>query len=372
MWAVLSWWWLLKATKVGNTTTADKAKTKAASWWAFTFSTLLGFYSSYLYPFLWLGQGLWLLWQKRTYLKQFLLSGLLVAIGFAPWLPSFLGQLSAGRAVQSNLPGWSEVVSLTQDKALPLVFGKFLFGVINLELSPTFLIITLIITILVGLIIYQSFSQLKKPRNLKAFKLNLSWLFLPTLLAWLVSFWVPVVRPKRLLIVMPAFYLTLALVIDLARDKFSRKLSYLLTALLLLINFFGVWQYSIEPRYQREDWKGLHQTIQQQYPPAESILIFSFPEPFAPWRWYESGQYETLSTGQLKLQTGEALTQQIKVVTDYRYVLLFDYLRDLTDPEDQLRSELWALGFHEIKALDYPGIGFVRVFTRNKITAQSL
>ncbi len=373
MWAALSWWWLLQATEREKAEkTKEKQPTVDSAWWWFSLSSLLGFYSSYLYPFLWLGQALWLLWQKRCYWKQLLLSGLVTALGFAPWVPSFLGQLAAGTAVRSQLPGWAEVVSLTQDKALPLVFGKFLFGVINLQLTPVFFIITLVFAILAGLIIHQSGAELKKPKQLARFILSFSWLLLPTLLAWLVSFWVPVVRPKRLLMVMPAFYLSFALMIDLARNKFSRKLGYLLSGFLLLINLFGVWRYSINSHYQRENWQELYQSIKKHYPPEETVLLFSFPEPFAPWRWYEQGKYQTISTGQLKLQASEALTQQIKVVANYRYVLLFDYLRDLTDPDDQLRTELWALGFHEIRALDYPGIGFVRVFTRNKITAQPL
>lgn len=140
-------------------------------------------------------------------------------------------------------------------------------------------------------------------------------------------------------------------------------------SLLTVINLFGFWQYSFNPNYQRENWRALHQEIQDRFPVEKTILLFSFPQPFAPWRWYDQGTYRTLSTGQLRLKTSQDLTGKIKVVTDYQYVLLFDYLRDLTDPEDQLRNELWALGFREINALDYPGLGFVRIFSKNKVTA---
>jgi len=106
------------------------------------------------------------------------------------------------------------------------------------------------------------------------------------------------------------------------------------------------------------------------YSPAETILLFSYRNPFSPWRWYDQNRYPTLSTGKLYIKNVPQLSERIKEITNYRYVILFDYLKDLTDPDDQLRTELWSLGFHEINTLDYPNIGFIRVFSRYKPMAK--
>lgn len=375
MWAVLSWLLLLKATnfsqdnnKQYNDADQPNAKTQQ-NWWLFTLFSLLGFYSSYLYPFLWLGQASWLIWEKRENWRQLVVSATLTILGFAPWLPSFLKQLEAGRTVKTKLPGWAQVVSIPQLKALPLVFGKFLYGTTNLELNLFFLFATALTGFLVLHLLSQLKSQLKKNLVLQQLTIIGVWLLFPTITAWLISFIIPVVRPKRLLMVLPAFYLAFSYLIALTKDKLGQKIGTSLLILLLSFNLLGFWQYSFNPRQQRENWRALHQEVSHRYPPSDSILLFSFPEPFAPWRWYDQGNYPTLSTGQLKLKAGQELTHQIKAVAEYRYVLLFDYLRDLTDPQDQLRTELWALGFREIKALNYPGIGLVRVFSQNKIMA---
>ncbi|MBU0576696.1 hypothetical protein KJ654_03470, partial [Patescibacteria group bacterium] len=129
-------------------------------------------------------------------------------------------------------------------------------------------------------------------------------------------------------------------------------------------------QYHLNVRYQRENWRSLYQEIAKNYPVSETVLLFSYPAPFSPWVWYDQENYPVVTTGKLYIKNVMALSSITKSVNDYRYVLLFDYLRDLTDPDDQLRTELWSLGFHEINTLDYPNIGFVRVFSRNKPTAK--
>jgi hypothetical protein len=122
--------------------------------------------------------------------------------------------------------------------------------------------------------------------------------------------------------------------------------------------------YFTNAQYQREDWRGLNQQISNEFSPEETILIFSFPEAFSPWVWYDNHTYPTLSTGQLHISQVPDLHNLLKSVVEYEYVLVFDYLRDLTDPTDQLGATLRSIGYQEAGVLDYANIGFVRIYTR--------
>jgi hypothetical protein len=58
------------------------------------------------------------------------------------------------------------------------------------------------------------------------------------------------------------------------------------------------------------------------------------------------------------------LTETLKPAYDKKYVLVFDYLRTLTDPENKIITTLTDFGFVGRGVIDYPGIGFVRIYTR--------
>ena len=362
MWAILSWLPLLKAVQL--------KKFSRPHWFNYTLLTLLGVYSSYLYPFFWIAQFLWIAWQERHKLREMIVSATFVGLGFFPWIPSFLEQLQVGSTVRERLPGWDQVVSISQIKSPALVVGKFIYGVMDIE--PTLFFTTSFLLVLSTFIYLVSISldKFKKDKALKSLQLISSWLILPLLLSWIVSFWIPVVSPKRVLFLLPAAYLLIGQVVAVGRKKTQKRWGTILISLFLSLNMWGVLQYHLNPNYQRENWRSLHQEILVNYSPEETILLFSYTNPFAPWKWYDQDNYPTLSTGKFYIKNAQQLPDLVKTITEYKYILLFDYLRDLTDPDDQLREELWSLGFHEINTLDYPNIGFVRVFSRYKPMAE--
>ena len=99
------------------------------------------------------------------------------------------------------------------------------------------------------------------------------------------------------------------------------------------------------------------------------MAVFSFSAPFAPFEYYNQDRLATLATNSLYLPAESDLANRFKVLADYDYVLLFDYLRDLTDPENQLPSLIKDLAFAEIGIFDYPNIGFVRIYAKESVTA---
>lgn len=369
MWAVLSWLLLIFLTKNKLAT-----RRKIQLFGLYTLCSIAGLYSSYLYPFLLLAQVVHIAIDHRSYFQKFLSSWLITSLSFLPWLPYFYGQLRVGGEFRQQLPGWEEVVSFTQLKSLLLVGGKFLFGVVNLELTALFIFMACVLGIAISASVWRlmlvnnkSFTFLKHDNT---FRLLLSWFLVPLVSAWFVSFWIPVVQPKRVLFLLPAFYLAFTWLVHHAKQQWYVSLA----SLLLVINLYGTTMYYLRPQLQRENWRDLYHTVAIRYPVDDTLVVFSFDEPFAPWRWYNRNGYASLVTGKLYIHDVKDLQERLAQVTEYQYILVFDYLRDLTDPDDVLLREIEAYGFTEIDTLDQPNIGFVRVYSKPEylLSQQSL
>jgi uncharacterized membrane protein len=370
MWAVLGWWILIELKERAQTTKLIEWNSLVPWLVMYLAVSAAGLYSSYLFPFLWLAQ---LVFVAITMRKIWWGVGLSVvgAIGlFLPWLPFFLEQLQVGGKLREQLPGWESVVSFSQFKSLPLTLGKFVFGVMDLDLTPTLIFMSGALVIVGGIAgheliknrQYKKWLQLGSPMTL-----FLIWLLVPLVASWLVSFVVPVVQPKRVLFLLPAFYLLLVY----GAQHLSRKTAGAVLGIFLILNVFGTGMYYSTAKYQREDWRSLHQEIIQTYPADRSIAIFSFPQAFAPWRWYDDGTYPTLSTEVLHVREATNLPDHLKTITNYHYVLVFDYLRDLTDPDNKIVQTIESFGYREVDTLERPHIGFVRVFAQpTEVTAQ--
>ncbi len=331
---------------------------------AFTLLTLAGLYSSYLYGVLILAQAMHVYFKHRPAVTSFIVSLATSSIAFLPWLPMLFKQLERGGEVRSTLPGWDRVVSLTQFKSLFVTLGKFVLGVIPLDISAPVLLSMALLAITTAYLVwkYQLLSSVKKATIVKYVRENSAlvlWIVLPLAASWLVSFYIPILRPKRVVYLLPAFYLLLA-------ELFSRlrkKDMIAATVIVLLINGLSLYHYWSNPVLQRENWRKLHTQITQSYDPSSSSTVFAFSEPYAPWMWYNQGAFPSTSTGVLST---EALDEDgfVASITQYQTLLVFDYLRDLTDPEDRVISLIKQNQYTETDVLDTPNIGFVRVYQK--------
>lgn len=361
MFALLSWYFLNKENNFKNLA-------------IFTLATIGGLYSSYLYPLVLITQGLWtIIFRKKTW-QKFLTTAILSALAFLPWMPSFLDQLSAGGDVREQLPGWDQVVSLTQGKAIFLTLGKFLFGLDKIDLTPL-VFLSLLSLLLIGLCLGKDlYLEIKKENNhftkVKNKYLQVLLIFFtPLLLAWLISFAVPVLSPKRVLYLLPFFYLLIVAPLDFLPKKTA---PVLLILTVFFINIFTTTHYYFDKNLQREDWRTLHTQIIKRFEDKNAIAVFSHPEAFSPWRWYDGTDFPSLATGTLSVSQVPDLSEKFKVINDYQYVLVFDYLRTLSDPENKIMETVSSFGFKEIEVIDTPNIGFVRIYARPEAVLSSL
>lgn len=374
LFTVFSWFFLLEAIGVGQDSYQLKPKNPvnkffhlfpiSRDFFLFLLLSILGIYTSYLYPFVLISQIIYLLVRRRSVLAGWAI--LIPTVAFLPWLSSFLDQLAAGQLLRTTFPDWENIVSYDLWRSLSLTFGKFFFGVLDLELSVAFLVLVgLLIVLLLAVIMNKKtrFWRQNKDRLLL-------WLYLmviPFVLAAVVSIFVPIIQPKRIIYLLPFAYLLLSFLIFGTRAdwRFLKMSNWLLLIYVLAINLFGTFAYYQSPLYQRENWRQAIQTLHQEYSSRNTLALFAYEQPFSPWRWYEmryTDPFPTLTTGSYNTSEVNNLGLMLQPISNYDYVITFDYLRSLTDQENLVPKTLELLGFEEIRQLDYPNLGFIRIY----------
>lgn len=328
-----------------------------------TLANLAGGLTSYVYLFFIVGQVLsaWWLGKQKGWLilKSAALSGLVWLI----WLPGLLSQLAASSALRTMVPDWEKVVSLTQAKALPLTVAKYWAGVLPIDLVWTdalMVILPCIFAFYLGVKSWQTSAESAKKQLL----VLLSLLILTLGVAWVFSFWTPVITPKRVLFLLPVLYL----LIGLLTGK-GRWAAWLLLTYTIGLNLFSLYHYWQDPALQREDWRSAVDTIEARYQPHNSVVVFGFDAPFAPWVWYQRENLPTHVTGFKPLTSPEAAAQALSDLPQIENVILFDYLLDLSDPAHFLAKNLEARGYQLLDTLDYPNLGFIRLYYQKKLYA---
>lgn len=199
------------------------------------FSTLF-LWTSYLAWFLHLIVFLYTLTQKRWVLLKIQLISALTLIF---WLPSLYQSLQVGLSTVSNSPEWGRVVGGISVKALALTWVKAVIGRISID--PPW-VYGLVVSSLF-LLHLRVLAVIKKPPAP-----ILVWLGSIPVLA-LVSLLLPVYSYTRLLFVVPAYLLLLALGLN--------RLSKLWTSLLVSLQLLFVFVFWFNPTFHREAWRSV-------------------------------------------------------------------------------------------------------------------
>ncbi len=323
--------------------------------WLYVGSVLLLLITDYLGASLFFVQGLMLiLFYSRpllwTWLKIMFISGII-------WIPGgilFLQQLQSGVQAINSLPQWGEVIGSSDIKALVLTFVKFIFGRVTIFDKTLYAIAVLGAGLLYGLIVVKSWGTSAR----KPLYLTLMWLLVPVVLIWGISFIVPLYSYFRMIFVLPALLLLVAVGVD----QFSSKVQKGVVLLLILISAGGLFLYISVPRNQREDWKGAVSFIEKRLT-DRAIILQESDGVFAPFEYY---QKNNSARGALKIiparSTDDLLVQQLTEGKDTVY--LFDYLVDITDHSRLVKAELERLKFANTITHDFHGVGFVYEYHR--------
>jgi uncharacterized membrane protein len=303
-------------------------KGRVGEWLGFGLSLALAALTHYLtilmVPVFWL----WAirLKQKRSWRKKFLVShNILVLLGLL-WLPTFLKQLKSGLGVAAAAPSWWQILGKTTPKEILLVPTKFMLGRVSLENQTSYLALVIII----GLVF--SYFLLRSIKNSGLFWF---WLTVPVLLTAFVGLRVSVFSYFRLLFVLPAFYILLAAGIT----KSGKKLAKLGVIFVLVVNLITSSVYLLNPRFQREDWRGLVRFIEGRR--KESSLVIFVSQQTEAYRYYAPNA---------KIGGGADLSDK------YQELWLMRYVQPIFDSQDSLRQKVESLGYEKQKEYDFNGI----------------
>ncbi len=293
----------------------------------------------------------------------------LSCVWFLLWWPGFLEQWRVGQELRTALPGWESVVSFLPVKALPLTLAKFFVGLraLDINILDGMSFGLPIVGLLAGSVylIWQWFKK-GESKALRSFGMLLCFFAVPLLLTWAFSIVSPVLQPKRVLYVVPFLFLLVGMI-----AQYGKRWGEGLFLFVLTLQVVGLAQYWTQPALQREDWRGVIDAIEAQFSPSNTAVVFAFDAPFAPWRWYSREQFTLVTTKTAPLATAEEARVYLEPAESFDHVLVFDYLRDLTDPQSFLTTSLQEGGYQEEGALGGGQLGFVRLYVKQALYANN-
>lgn len=248
---------------------------------------------------------------------------LISIILYIPWVPRFVEQLQGGVNIDSYLPGWRNVLTLSPVKAIPEIIFKFMSGRINLFPKWIYAIYILFVLGVTGLAVF--LNRIER-------KLLWIWLGIPILASFILSFWIPQTQPFRLLFCLPALILIMAG----AAVRFPKTF----ITLMVYISIVGNVLYFTRPRLQREQWRQAIDFLRVQ----NSTVVVKFFDKFAPFYWYAPD---------LKVVTSD------KVASDMKEFWYMEYLTGLTDPAKLTQKKLEVGGWKITETKNFEGVGLI-------------
>ncbi len=284
--------------------------------------------------------------QLRSWFKSLGFSILM----FLVWMPHFWRSWQIG--FSAALSGWTNVVSVSAMKLLPLTLAKFIYGRGSIANN---IVYALVILPVVGQFFWGSFRSIRE----KKLRIWLILFWLPLILGQLVAFILPVMAPQRLIFLLPFFIL----LVVIGLEKLKSQLFYLIVVVVILISLAGVTQYYTNPYVQREQWRQAVRFVENTSR-GNSLAIFVFPDAFAPWLWYSQGRVDFLAVAPNFRVTEQVLANYSTKIKQADQIFYFHYLADLTDTQGMTEKYIRNLGYIEKSKTDFPGVGFVSQYAK--------
>lgn len=289
-------------------------------------------------------------WKEKFSFKKIIGGFIPLGVSLFLWLPLLLQQKETAAIQLSTLPGWRELAGGTP-KEVVVLWMKFVLGRISFYPKLGYYFLVGVFSLPILLVFFRSVSK-------KSFWL---WTFFltPLIGSFLFSLIVPSFNYFRFIYVLPAFYGLIAL----GLISFRKPLFYVLTGFIILGNLTGLAFYYTDVSNQREQWKQSISYIENENP---ELVIYEFPEPFAPFYWYTSGKVEGLG-GLTSLTSVEDRTEEkiSKEITSSTFRIMYvSYLRDLTDSEAHIQKTLVNQGFNIVESKSFAGVGEIITYER--------
>lgn len=329
-------------------------KKEKFSLFGYGLSLILVLYSDYVAYLVLPAHTLYISIYYRNLLKKYISSVILGIVPFLIWLPIFPEQLKNGIEKSNIVSGWRNVVGGVGMKEAALLPVKILLGRINFENK-------LIYTLLLGFALAPYLFAFKKILNSLGHKVNylIFWILIPTALAFVISFFIPIFNYFRLLFILPAFYILIALGLD--KYRFNHRI--LLIILIIVFEVFTSGVYLFNHKFHREDWKNAVSFINKNSD-DKTLTLHKNNEIPAPFMYYQFNLEALPAFKKIPADSTVDLNDLEKNLTPYNKIFLFNYLVDITDPNLILEKEIEKLGFEKVNDYDFRGIGFVKLYVK--------
>lgn len=335
--SLLSWYYLIQ---------------KKPSFWALF--TTLNFFTFYGAFFNLIAQLVFVFLYQRPRFKKFVPYSLISLVLFLPWLGTLSHQLSGGYFLKSVLPEWSKLSGNLNLKTVLLIPLKFSLGRLNLSTSNLYLFTATITSLYFFSLILLCF----KHKKAKPF---LIWLITPLVIGLLVSLKTPILGYWRFLYLLPAFCSLIALGINLLPGKLRVINLFVVITTLLLVNVL-FW---LSPPSHRENWRTALNYV-KSFDQTNTTSIFAFSDAFAPVRWYAPEINYVAPLKNLNSDPENLDLVLSRELIGYDEVIYFNYLSPLTDSSGNIATWLNNAGYSLKQTTDFPGVGFVYVYTSFK------
>ena len=268
----------------------------------------------------------------------------LLTVAYLVYLPLFLKQLQTGLAVKSQFPVWGKTVGSFTLKSAALLPVKFIIGRISISDK---LVYGLIAGALVG--IYFLIPLVLLARCVLAgcgFRFREKFVFslvlVPSILGFLISFWVPVFSYFRFLYLLPLFYILVAL-----GFRSLGKLGKLGILGLVGVNLICSGVYLLNPKFHRENWRGMVNWLHQENKSNLPVLILG--QVAQPFKYYDRNQSNLIVV--------DPGGNRFNVLIHENKIFLISYALPIFDPEDKIRQELRMMNYELKRGESFRGVG---------------
>lgn len=298
----------------------DKSESKTAVRFWYTLSSTLMVWTSYLSWYLLLAEFIYALYKKR---RDVAVLTLISASTLILWLPSFIGSLHVGTYTLGLSAAWGRVVGGLSLKSLPLTWVKFNLGRISFASRYLYAILVLLV--------FALHTYILKKLTWDRAKLLLIWLIVPIICGMGTAIFLPVYSYFRVLFVLPAYLILLALALD--------KLPQIYTHLVISLNLIFLLIFWFSPTLHREDWRSFTRDLNTD--PSAQVAMPSHEQ----------------NPGLLYYGLDEARIFEPKKQDPYTHrVYYVRYAEDLFDGERSGPANLSRSGYTMTSQKVYPGI----------------
>lgn len=323
----------------------------------YSISAVLVLYSDYVTYLIFPVHFLYLFISQSKVWKTWFVSLLIASVAFLPWLSVFPQQIAEGQKAAINLPGWKQVAGGADYKNLALVWVKTLIGRISFEDKIIYGGVVGIFSLLWGIGVIKGVKNAGKNNS----RFLLTWLLVPLILAWGISFFIPMLSYFRMLYILPAFYLLVAKGVL----SFPENLSRVLIIALVFGSLFSLGIYYQNPKFQREDWRGAVEFI-NNLPGSDFIILFEDNHVKFPYLYYSEQRAPSFGGLQnIQAKTDKDVKDLNQILDGKNKIYVFEYLVEITDPNRLLQKKIVGLGFEHKDVYNFNGVGLVRLYEKN-------